>query len=621
MLRTVTIAAGLLLTTAAPAAADPAITKPATLSSPGSGIATGPDGALWVSLPESPGKVARVTVDGTVTSYPVGSGDTKPTGMAVGADGALWYVERGGAQGVGRVSTGGVVSRFAGLTGLPTAIAAGPDGNLWVTEQGASFNGSSASAVARVTPSGTVTEFPAGDDDPFFITAGPDGALWFTTEETIGRITTSGDVTHFTPDVFDDHKPAGIAAGADELWFAADKAVGRISTAGVAADYPSRDDGFEEATAMVVGPDGAAWFTAEKEIGRVTPDGTVTTYRAGMSSGDAGDGIATGPDGAIWFTHEDPILGRITVPPFVGDVAASDVGAGSATVAASVRANALPATATVQVRDAAQTVVAEQVVQVAAGLAGVPVAFSVTGLAAAQPYTATVTATSGAGPAFAAAPASFTTGSPTTADPSPTPTATAAATPPVYQIKKPKKPKAKALPVAGEAVVLKAAAGEVRVKTRGQGGFTTLDSASAVPLGALIDTRKGEVRLQSALPDGTIQAGLFRAGLFRVRQDSDGFTNVILAGRLDCRTPRSALASASRSGKRKRKVWGSDDGGSFRTHGRDSVATVRGTKWLTVDRCAGTTTRVVEGAVSVRVKGKRRAKLVRAGERIFVPHR
>jgi uncharacterized repeat protein (TIGR01451 family) len=47
-----------------------------------------------------------------------------------------------------------------------------------------------------------------------------------------------------------------------------------------------------------------------------------------------------------------------------------------------------------------------------------------------------------------------------------------------------------------------------------------------------------------------------------------------------------------------RQLWGSATG-SFRTKARYSSATVRGTIWLTQDRCDGTLTRVVESAVDV----------------------
>jgi hypothetical protein len=73
---------------------------------------------------------------------------------------------------------------------------------------------------------------------------------------------------------------------------------------------------------------------------------------------------------------------------------------------------------------------------------------------------------------------------------------------------------------------------------------------------------------------------------------------------------RGAVASKSR---RVRRLWGRDAGGSFRSHGRHSHATVRGTRWLTVDRCDGTLTRVTDGAVVVRDFARNRRVLVRAG--------
>jgi ferric-dicitrate binding protein FerR (iron transport regulator) len=68
-------------------------------------------------------------------------------------------------------------------------------------------------------------------------------------------------------------------------------------------------------------------------------------------------------------------------------------------------------------------------------------------------------------------------------------------------------------------------------------------------------------------------------------------------------------------------VWGKDRSGRFRTHGRDSVTTVRGTKWSVADRCDGTVTRVTEGAVDVTVRRTGRVVRVDAGERFIARHR
>jgi hypothetical protein len=63
----------------------------------------------------------------------------------------------------------------------------------------------------------------------------------------------------------------------------------------------------------------------------------------------------------------------------------------------------------------------------------------------------------------------------------------------------------------------------------------------------------------------------------------------------------------------RRRLWAQDDDGRFTTGGRNSVASVRGTKWLTEERCDGTLTRVVRGAVLVRNLHTGRSVLVKAG--------
>jgi hypothetical protein len=62
-----------------------------------------------------------------------------------------------------------------------------------------------------------------------------------------------------------------------------------------------------------------------------------------------------------------------------------------------------------------------------------------------------------------------------------------------------------------------------------------------------------------------------------------------------CTAPRSTSAD---NPKPVRQLWGSAKG-KFRTVGRYSAATVRGTVWLTQDRCDGTLTQVVESIVDV----------------------
>ncbi|MEA2266130.1 MAG: hypothetical protein QOE27_1713, partial [Solirubrobacteraceae bacterium] len=53
--------------------------------------------------------------------------------------------------------------------------------------------------------------------------------------------------------------------------------------------------------------------------------------------------------------------------------------------------------------------------------------------------------------------------------------------------------------------------------------------------------------------------------------------------------------------------------GQFRTRGRYSSGTVRGTEWTTTDRCDGTLTQVTRGAVTVFDLRRRRNIVVSAG--------
>ena len=62
-----------------------------------------------------------------------------------------------------------------------------------------------------------------------------------------------------------------------------------------------------------------------------------------------------------------------------------------------------------------------------------------------------------------------------------------------------------------------------------------------------------------------------------------------------------------------RRLWG-DGKGKFRTKGRYSAATVRGTKWLVQDGCRYTRTRVTQGVIAVRDNVRKRTIIVRKGK-------
>jgi hypothetical protein len=174
-------------------------------------------------------------------------------------------------------------------------------------------------------------------------------------------------------------------------------------------------------------------------------------------------------------------------------------------------------------------------------------------------------------------------------------------------------------PRQGHSVVVAVASGTVRVREPGAALFSVLSEPGRIPVGSLVDARRGQVQLVTAVSSG-IQAGKFWGAAFKTtqRRRGAGMTTLALRGGTVCRT-RGAKAVASRKHKRKRRrsLWARDNGGLYRTRGNDSVATARGTKWLTRDRCRGTLTRVREGAVSVRDLRRHRRVLVKAGHAYF----
>jgi hypothetical protein len=176
-----------------------------------------------------------------------------------------------------------------------------------------------------------------------------------------------------------------------------------------------------------------------------------------------------------------------------------------------------------------------------------------------------------------------------------------------------------AAPVQGGWMVVAPLVGTVKVKPPGAAGYTMLTAGGAIPVGTLVDTRRGTVELTSELRGGTKQSGEFRGALFAIGQakTGSGMTDLILRGANFSHCPRATkgigVRAASTSKPPLRRLWSRDKGGRFRTHGRNSVATVRGTSWATTDTCAGTRTTVKSGSVAVRDRRRGKTIIVRHG--------
>jgi hypothetical protein len=153
-------------------------------------------------------------------------------------------------------------------------------------------------------------------------------------------------------------------------------------------------------------------------------------------------------------------------------------------------------------------------------------------------------------------------------------------------------------------------------------GFIPLTEARQIPVGSILDTGEGVVKLTSATSAtaNTIQFGDFTAGLFKVLQERKARAltelDIMNVGSL-----RSVCASVGKKAVAARrglnhKVLGRLHGeahGRFTTRGEFSSATVRGTIWSVTNRCDGTLTAVARGVVSVRDFARRRTISLRAG--------
>jgi virginiamycin B lyase len=543
------------------------------------GIAEGPDGNLWVAQAASPGKIARITPAGSVTEWQADPSPSFPVDITAGPDGNLWFVSQS-PEFVGRITPGGTITRFdLGLTPNSdlSSITAGPDGALWFTES------ANPGRIGRITTAGVITEYSAGlspNRAPSDITAGPDGKLWFTEKANpggIGRITTGGTITEFRSGLTDNAAPLSIAAGGDD----------------------------------------ALWFTESADpgaIGRITTDGTITEHRDGLTDDISPWHIAEGPDGNMWFTgnaHPGRIA-RISVPPGVKDNNAQFVEQSSATLRGKIRPNAQDTYYYYEYGPTKDFGSQTETVYAGAGWKSDHFPAEIAGLAADTEYFYQLVATNDSGTTIGDVRSFVTKSKPPVEDGGESGGESATEKQPEF----------------ARTVVAEALAGTIRYKPPGARDWLRLSTDSEIPVGAMVDARDGSIALTTVARSGAAQTGSFGGGIFSVHQPR------LALGRVDlrlrggdfsrCRRPSrrrargSTTAGASRV-QRVRRLWGRDRGGRFRTFGRHSHATVRGTRWLTEDRCRGTFTRVTEGSVVVRDTVRRRTVVVRAGRHYFAP--
>ena len=175
-------------------------------------------------------------------------------------------------------------------------------------------------------------------------------------------------------------------------------------------------------------------------------------------------------------------------------------------------------------------------------------------------------------------------------------------------------------PQALKSGVASVVSGIVRVKVPG-GKFVLLTGTQTVPVGSILDTAKGVVRLRAATnTTGKTGTGDFGGGMFKFSQKYERLrrkrllaTPLTLRGGnfAACRT-RSADGQSAR--RRTVRYLNAKANGQFEVVGQNSKGLERGTTWKTSDTCDGTLTVVTKGKVLVTDRVKRKTILVRAGK-------
>ena len=203
-------------------------------------------------------------------------------------------------------------------------------------------------------------------------------------------------------------------------------------------------------------------------------------------------------------------------------------------------------------------------------------------------------------------------------------------------------PAGKVAPVLNKTVTIETKSGTVKVKLPGSTRYVDVRLLRSIPLGSTIDARKGHVVVTVEVDARTheTQSSEFWDGIFKVTQTKGPppiLVATLVGGSYKGCTPSTRKARSSalthaafgsataglvqaaakkkkRSKRKVRRLWGRGEG-DFRTTGRRSSATVRGTFWLVEDRCDGTLSWVRQGRVDVRDFGLRKTIKLRAGKR------
>lgn len=180
-------------------------------------------------------------------------------------------------------------------------------------------------------------------------------------------------------------------------------------------------------------------------------------------------------------------------------------------------------------------------------------------------------------------------------------------------------------PAVGKTVNVTPVSGFVLIKINGK--FVPLTGLEQIPSGSQIDARHGSLELiTSTGQQGKTQHGTFGGAIFRLTQERSGpskglATLTLLEGAFRgapsyaiCKKHKAGDASAAAASSKVLQLLHASAHGKFRTSGRYSAATVRGTIWTVADRCDGTLTHDVTDSVAVKDFVHHKTIILHAGQ-------
>jgi hypothetical protein len=192
-------------------------------------------------------------------------------------------------------------------------------------------------------------------------------------------------------------------------------------------------------------------------------------------------------------------------------------------------------------------------------------------------------------------------------------------------------------PAVGKTFNLSPDSGVVLIQVNGQ--LIPLTELSQIPKNTLIDALGGTLKLITALPGGggahdaaaakgkkpkkaKTQSGTFGGAIFKISQARNGLATLsMVEGAIPggpsfgtCKAHKTGDPTATAAASKTLQLLHASAKGKFRTRGRYSAATVRGTKWTVADRCDGTLTHDIQHSVAVTDFVRHKTIILHAGQ-------